>query len=345
LNTPASAHVPRLVSELGERGAIDRILGKLHTSPAGLLVGPGDDAAVVEVERGALQVLTTDALVEGVHFDLRYSSPVDVGYKALAVNVSDVAAMGGTPAFALLSLMLPESCTTSTLDGLVDGLIEMASEARVTLAGGNITRSPGPLVVDVTVTGSVRHRRVLRRSGAASGAKLYVSGTIGAAAAGLGWLRAQQMDPIGMPPSELLDCVQRHRRPAPRFRLGTLLGRNKAASACMDLSDGLADAVRQISEASGTGAVVDAALLPIHSGAAAWFSSHGLDPVLESLRGGDDYELLFAVPPKVKGRLRHVASLARGLSLTHIGELTPSPSIVLRRDGTDSPLPSGFVHF
>jgi thiamine-monophosphate kinase len=153
------------------------------------------------------------------------------------------------------------------------------------------------------------------------------------------------MDPIGMPPSELLDCVQRHRRPAPRFRLGTLLGRNKAASACMDLSDGLADAVRQISEASGTGAVVDAALLPIHSGAAAWFSSHGLDPVLESLRGGDDYELLFAVPPKVKGRLRHVASLARGLSLTHIGELTPSPSIVLRRDGTDSPLPSGFVHF
>jgi thiamine-monophosphate kinase len=333
LNTPASAHVPRLVSELGERGAIDRILGKLHTSPAGLLVGPGDDAAVVEVERGALQVLTTDALVEGVHFDLRYSSPVDVGYKALAVNVSDVAAMGGTPAFALLSLMLPESCTTSTLDGLVDGLIEMASEARVTL------------VVDVTVTGSVRHRRVLRRSGAASGAKLYVSGTIGAAAAGLGWLRAQQMDPIGMPPSELLDCVQRHRRPAPRFRLGTLLGRNKAASACMDLSDGLADAVRQISEASGTGAVVDAALLPIHSGAAAWFSSHGLDPVLESLRGGDDYELLFAVPPKVKGRLRHVASLARGLSLTHIGELTPSPSIVLRRDGTDSPLPSGFVHF
>ena len=346
MNTPASPDAPLLVSELGERGAIDRILGKLPALPTGIVVGPGDDAAVVDVERGALQVLTTDALVEGVHFDLRFSSPADVGYKALAVNVSDVAAMGGTPAFALLSLMLPESCTTSTLDGLVDGLLEMASEARVTLAGGNITRSPGPLVVDVTVTGSVRQRRVLQRSGAAAGAKLYVSGTIGAAAAGLGWLRAHRMaDPIAGPPAQLVDCVQRHRRPAPRFKLGALLGRNKAASACMDLSDGLADAVQQIANASGTGAVVDAALLPLHSGAAAWFSSQGLDPVIESLRGGDDYELLFAVPSKVKGRLRHVASLVKGLSLTHIGELTPSRSIVLRRDGADSPLPRGFVHF
>ena len=346
MNTPASPDAPRLVAELGERGAIDRILGKLSASPPGIAVGPGDDAAVVEVERGALQVLTTDALVEGVHFDLRFSSPADVGYKALAVNVSDVAAMGGTPAFALLSLMLPASCTTSTLDGLVDGLLEMAGEARVTLAGGNITRSPGPLVVDVTVTGCVRQRRVLRRSGATSGAKLFVSGKIGAAAAGLGWLRAQPMaNPIDAPPAELLDCVRRHRRPVPRYRLGALLGRNKAASACMDLSDGLADAVRQIADASGTGAVVDAALLPVDPGAAAWFTSQGLDPVIESLRGGDDYELLFAVPSKVKGRLRHVASLVKGLSLTHIGELTSSPSIVLRRDGADSPLPGGFVHF
>ena len=346
MNTPASPDAPRLVAELGERGAIDRILGKLSASPSRVAVGPGDDAAVVEVERGALQVLTTDALVEGVHFDLRFSSPADVGYKALAVNVSDVAAMGGTPAFALLSLMLPTSCTTSTLDGLVDGLLEMAGEARVTLAGGNITRSPGPLVVDVTVTGSVRQRRVLRRGGAASGAKLYVSGKIGAAAAGLGWLRAQPTaNPIDAPPAELLDCVQRHRRPVPRYRLGALLGRNKAASACMDLSDGLADAVRQIADASGTGAMIDAALLPVDPGAAAWFTSQGLDPVMESVRGGDDYELLFAVPSKVKGRLRHVASLVQGVSLTHIGELTASQSIVLRRDGAESPLPGGFVHF
>ncbi len=346
MNTPASPDLPRLVSDLGERGAIDRILRALGPSASGMFVGPGDDAAVVEPERGALQVLTTDALVEGVHFDLRFSSPADVGYKALAVNVSDVAAMGGTPAFALLSLMLPDSCTIATLDGIVDGLLQMASEARVALAGGNITRSPGPLVVDVTVTGNVRPRRVLRRSGALPGAKLYVSGTIGAAAAGLGWLRAQSpADPFGTPPSELIDCVQRHRRPSPRFKLGALLGRNKAASACMDLSDGLADAVRQIANASGTGAVIDAASLPIHQGAAGWFASQNLDPILESLRGGDDYELLFAVPAKVKGRLRHVASLVKGLPLTHIGELTPSPSIVLRRDGTDSPLPAGFVHF
>ena len=145
--------------------------------------------------------------------------------------------------------------------------------------------------------------------------------------------------------SSIAECVTRHRRPEPRARLGALLGRNRAASACMDLSDGLADAVRQVAEASGTGARIDASLLPIHDGARAWFSSLDRDPVLASLSGGDDYELLFAVTSRARGRLRLVDRQARGIPLTRIGELTADPSLRVERDGRSEPLPAGFVHF
>src|SRR5688572_11749131 len=239
-------------------------------APASLTVGIGDDAAVAVPDRGALQVLTTDALVEGVHFDRRFSSPQDIGYKAIAVNVSDIAAMGASPRLALLSLMLPQGYPVSDLDRLVEGVAEMAALAGMTVAGGNLTRSPGPLIVDVTVTGAVRPRRVLTRAGAHPGDGLYVTGAIGAAAAGLGWLRA---NPDARPDDPgLAECVARHSRPEPRFRIGALLGRNRAASACMDLSDGLSDAVQGIAAASGTGAIIDAASLPIHPAASAWFA-------------------------------------------------------------------------
>jgi thiamine-monophosphate kinase len=174
------------------------------------------------------------------------------------------------------------------------------------------------------------------------------------ARAGLGWLRAQAADAepatierrLARPDDPVLaECVARHCRPEPRARIGALLGRNRAASACMDLSDGLADAVAQISCASGTGAAIDAALLPLHPGARAWFAASGLDPVDASVAGGDDYELLFAVPRRIRGRLRSVVREARGIPVTCIGELTADRSVGIVRDGNLLPLPSGFVHF
>jgi thiamine-monophosphate kinase len=334
----------RLVSELGERGLIERIRQRLPPAPSRLMVGPGDDAAVIAAERGALQVLTTDALVEGVHFDRRFSSPADIGHKALAVNVSDVAAMGGTAQIALLSLMLPDSTTVEAVDGVLDGLLALAGELKVAVAGGNVTRSPGPLIIDVTVTGFAKPRKVLTRSGGKPGDILYVSGAIGGAAAGLDWLRANDAPRAQPPTPAIAGCVSRHRRPEPRARLGSALGRMRAASACMDLSDGLADAVRQIAEASGTGARVDAAKLPLDPGAVEWFSRGG-DPIERSLRGGDDYELIFAVPARRRSRLRGVLHAIRGLTLTAIGELTSTRSIELMRDGRATPLPAGFSHF
>jgi thiamine-monophosphate kinase len=345
LTTPGNA-TATLVPDLGERGLIERIQRRLPPAPASLLVGIGDDAAVAAVDRGTLEVLTTDALVEGVHFDRTFSTAADIGYKALAVNISDIAAMGAVPRLALLSLVLPSTLPVADVDGLLDGLLEMAASAGVALAGGNITRSPGPLIVDVTVTGSVKPRKILTRAAGRAGQDLYVSGTIGAAAAGLGWLRLHRSQ-AGASPEDagLAACVARHRRPEPRARLGALLGRTRAATACMDLSDGLADGVRQIAEASGTGATVDAAALPVHPAAAAWFASQQVDPVDASVRGGDDYELLFAVSRRTRGRLRLVERQARGVCLTRIGQLTADPAIVIVREGRANPLPAGFVHF
>ena len=180
------------------------------------------------------------------------------------------------------------------VEDLVDGLAALAGRHGVSVVGGNITRTDGPLVVDVTAGGEVAPRRWLTRSGARAGHEIYVSGTIGGAAAGLEMLaRRDQGSGIGDQGS---GCVARHRRPEPRVRLGIAMGRARAARAAMDLSDGLADALRQVAAASGVGVRIDAEALPIDPAAREWWTSRGVDPVSAAVRGGDDYELLFAVP-------------------------------------------------
>jgi thiamine-monophosphate kinase len=330
----------------GEHGLIAEIRARVPPAPSWLVVGIGDDAAVVKPERGALEILTTDGLVEGVHFDRRFSTPADIGWKALAVNLSDIAAMGGTPRLALLSLGVPAGLAPAEAHALLDGFLALAAEARVTLAGGNITRSPGPLFVDVTVAGFARPRHVLTRAGARAGDALYVTGEVGAGAAGLLWSKDVA---DGVKAAEAIegieDCVRRYCAPEPRVRVGALLGRNRAATACMDLSDGLADAVRQIAGASGLGASIDGAALPIPFAAREYFRRIGADPVAAAAAGGDDYELLFAAPRRTRGRLATVVRQSRGVAVTRIGELTADPALVLINNGAREPLPHGFVHF
>ncbi len=341
MNTPGSI----TVADLGERRIIADIRARLPPPPPFLQVGIGDDTAVATPERGALEVLTTDALVEGVHFDWRFSSAYDVGWKALAVNVSDVAAMGARPRLALLSLALPGALGADVLHALIDGFFDLAKATGVTLAGGNVTRSPGPLMVDVTLTGAVRPRRILTRSGARPGDELYVTGFPGAALAGLSALRAQADGAAPEASTELADCIARYVRPEPRLRIGMIAGRNRAASACMDLSDGLADGVRQIADASGVGAIVDADAVPVPESARQWFRTCGLDPATAALSGGDDYELLFAIPRRARGRFATVRRQARGVPVTRIGSVTEDRAVLMRRADHLEPLPSGFVHF
>lgn len=327
------------VADRGEHAVIQRIRDRVGSAPAGVAIGIGDDAAVVEPDRGALTVATTDTLVESIHFDLALGSPADAGHKALAANLSDLAAMGAAPRAALLALSLPGDCRIAIVDALVDGLLALAGRHRTTLVGGDITASPGPIIVGITAFGSAKRRRLLTRDAARPGDVVWVSGTVGTAAAGLHALQA------GAAAAGLPACVERCRRPEPRVALGVALGRNRAAHACVDLSDGLADGVRQIAAASGVGIRLDAESLPIHPEARTWFESAGDDPVTAVLTGGDDYELVFTAPPRLTGRLRHVRRQIGDLALTPIGVVTKERDVRLRRGGRVEPLPEGFVHF
>jgi thiamine-monophosphate kinase len=309
---------------------------------ASLVIGIGDDAAVVAPSRNAHTVLTTDAHVEGVHFERRFSRPADIGYRALAVNLSDLAAMGAAPRWALLSLILPDGLSVADVEDLVGGVAELACGTRCTVVGGNVTRSPGPLVVDVAAIGEVQPRRLLTRGGGRPGDGLWVSGTIGAAAAGLEMLQGRR----DVTDSTSRAAVNRYLRPEPRVRLGVAAAQARAARAAMDLSDGLADAASQIAAASGCGVEIDAGALPIDPAALAWWKASGRDPILRALSSGDDYELLFAVPRMWGGRLRHVRSRVAEPALTRIGVLTKDPAArVLLRNGSREPLPTGFEHF
>jgi thiamine-monophosphate kinase len=322
------------VGDLSEAALVARIQQHLPPPPAWMTVGIGDDAAVVEPVRNRLEVLTVDALVETVHFDRAFTPPSAIGHRALAVNLSDLAAMGATPRAALLSLAMPRTLPLADFDGIIEGLATAAARHRIHLAGGNLTATPGPLTIDVAVTGAVKPRRALQRGGARAGDELYLSGTIGAAAAALQMLKA------GTPSA----IAGRYLYPEPRLRLGSLLATNRAASACIDLSDGLADAVRRIAGASGVGAVIDEAAIPIDADARDWFARSSPDPVAAALTGGDDYELLFAVRPRTRRRLA-AAIRHGGVPITRIGVCTADPALLLRSEAGDRPLPPGYSHF
>lgn len=327
----------RTVADLGERALVHRITTRLAT-PSWVVVGPGDDAAVVEPERGSLEVLTTDTQVEGIHFDHGFVAPDAIGHRSLAVNLSDLAAMGARPRAALLSLVLPDALEVAVIDGLLDGMLALAEAHRIAVIGGNISRSPGPLMVDVTATGTVRRRRILTRAGARPGDAVYVTGAIGDALVGL---KSLQRGGSGA----LVEQERRYLRPEPRVRMGLVLAGNRAASACMDLSDGLADAARQIAEASQVGITLDAALLPINDAVRRWHRDEGRDAVMGALESGEDYELLFTVRKAHEGRLRAVRRAVADVPITRIGVVTRDSRISIKTADGEQPLPEGYQHF
>jgi len=282
-------------------------------------------------------------VIDGVHFDTAFVPPEAIGHRALAVNVSDLAAMGAMPRAALLSFVLPGELATSTVDGIVDGLLALAARHRVALVGGNITRSPGPLMIDVTAIGSVKPRRILRRAGARPGDEVYVTGSIGSAVVGLSSLRSSVGADLKVGPYSRDE--ERYLRPTPRVRAGMLLGRNRAASACIDLSDGLADGLRQIAAASNVGIAVDADRIPFADGVLDFHRACGVDPIDAALAGGDDYELLFTTRPSWRGRLRAVRNQVGDLPITKIGVVTKERRLVVRTPDGERDLPAGFEHF
>jgi thiamine-monophosphate kinase len=330
-----------LTSSLDEPSLIARIRARVPCTHPDLLLGIGDDGAILRPARNRVDVVTTDMLIEGVHFRREWSSPRDIGAKAIAVNASDLGAMGAEPRVATLSLALPDGMSLADFDALVDGVAEAARAAGLAIAGGNLTRSPGPLVVDVTAIGAVHARKALRRDAARPGDHVYVTGTLGAGLAGLRWL--EQRGPAAES-SPAWPAVRRACRPEPPLKAGLALSRARASRAAIDLSDGLADGVRRLAQASGCGITLDAGAIPVDPSAKAVFTELGLDVLGSTLEGGDDYELLFTVSRRNGGRFRSARAVL-GTRVTKIGVVTAAETLLVSTSGGEVPLAGGFDHF
>ena len=246
------------LAELGERGLIARLRRRLPPPGPDILVGIGDDAAAV-AWGGETLLLTTDTLLEGVHFRRSTATLRDIGAKAIAVNVSDIAAMGGEPRLALLALALPPDLAVADVDELYAGLLDMAQQHGVTLVGGDTCAAPGGVVLSVTLVGRVTGAP-LRRSGARPGDAILVTGTLGASAAGLAVL---ERGPGGLPPAVVEAVVRPHRVPTPRVAESRLIRASGGATAMIDLSDGLVTDLGHIATESRVGARIDVDALPV----------------------------------------------------------------------------------
>jgi thiamine-monophosphate kinase len=321
--------------KLGEFELIRRFFAKRGRAPgdSGVVLGIGDDAAILKIPKDTDLVAAVDTIVSGRHF-LEDASPRSIGHRALAVNLSDIAAMGATPKWATLALTMPE-VETSWLEEFSSGLLDLAGEHGVELVGGDTTR--GPLTVSLQILGFVPPGSALRRDGANAGDLLVVSGTLGDAAAGLAFSKQRKATPT----ADMAALIRRFDYPSPRVRLGQAA--RGVASAAMDLSDGLVGDLPKLALASGLAAHVDIEKLPLSAamlGAVDRQQSRNW-----ALAGGDDYELLLAIPPERFATLERSAHQLN-LTLTPIGELRAGAGVRWSLNGEDFALEvSGYDHF
>jgi thiamine-monophosphate kinase len=293
-----------------------------------VIQGIGDDAAVITSRAGQWTVLTTDLLTEGVHFDLGTATMTDIGFRAAAANLSDIAAMGGTPQHLLVALAIPRTGTSRHIHRLYRGMMAACRPHHVELIGGDTSASSAGWFLSMTLIGMVPPRKALFRSGARIGDFLYVTGTIGDAFAGLSLLNELPPRTKRLPRTAALSTrhrqflIGRHLRPTARIAEGRWLSTHRFATSAIDISDGLSGDLRHICEESHVGADLDLDALPVSPACHAYAASRNLDPVDLALTGGEDYELLFTVSPRQRLRLEQSA-LKRGFSLTCIGKIHP----------------------
>ena len=313
------------------------------------VTGIGDDAAVLQTTSGKETVVTTDLLIEDIDFRRTTVPPYLLGHKALAVSLSDIAAMGARPRWSLISIGVPADVwQTDFTDRLYTGWFELANRYDVQLIGGDTSRTEEKIVVDSIVLGECAAGQAVKRSGAKAGDQIFVTGSLGAAAAGLrlvergAHLAEQNLDEAE---AQKLDHVLlRHLRPEPRVGWGMVLGEEKIATSMIDVSDGLSSDLNHLCSASGVGALIESSLLPIDHQVVELCGRRALDPLQLALHGGEDFELLFTVKA---GDVARLPRRVDGTSITRIGEIKNQNDGVQIREGTRiwDLHPGGWKHF
>ena len=332
------------VKSLGEFGLIDRLSRKFKHQAKNTVLKIGDDCAVYSSSKN--QLVSTDALVENIHFKLSTISPELLGKKAIAVNLSDIAAMGGVPTRVLITLGISKKISTSFLDNLYKGIYKTCKLYDVELSGGDTVSSPKSFFINITVIGESRKGKLFTRKGAHKGDMIFTTGTLGDSSLGLKLISNKKWKCSSQSRKYLID---KHLNPIPRLKESQLLVRSSLKITSMiDISDGLVQDLHHICKQSGTGAIIYEEKLPLSPA----FSKVCIDNKLKYLplilNGGEDYELLFTLPPDGVKKLYRQFQKAKAL-VTHIGEITKSSNKVslVRKNGKREVLPklSGFNHF
>ncbi|MFD2369626.1 thiamine-phosphate kinase [Brevibacillus sp. GCM10020057] len=314
----------------------------------GLTVGIGDDAAVFAPSPAMEVVACCDAMVETVHFLKETMRPSDIGYKAVISNISDVAAMGGLPRYALVSIAVSPGWSADETSEIYEGIYAACDAYGVRLIGGDTVSAPDALHLSVTVLGEVEQGRALRRSHAKPGQAVFVTGHVGSSAAGL-HLLLKQKDPNSRFPAELQPLVEAHQRPAAQVTAGRLLLASRSCGALNDVSDGLASELWEIAEASGVAIAIDADQVPIRAEVSSYAAEAGKDPLDWAFYGGEDYQLVGTAEADGVAALAEQFAAA-GIPFAVIGSVEASadgkPAVTCARAGRSMPLAkAGFNHF
>jgi thiamine-monophosphate kinase len=332
------------ISDLGELGWIERLATVVGQGGEGVACGVGDDAAVLEGREGMLLVATCDTQIEGVHFLSGAIEPRQLGVRAAAISLSDVAAMGALPRWVLASFALPADTEVSLVDAVSAGLVAEIERVGAKLVGGNTARSPGALAIDVFVLGEVERDRVLLRSGVEPGDLLCVTGDLGGSRAGLALL---EHGDAACAAEARAAVVGRHLRPRARIAEGRVLAASGAVKACIDVSDGLAADAGHLADRSGVSIGLKTAKLPIAAATTVAAGAIELDPIELALSGGEDFELLFAVEPAARQQVFDALESECGTAATVVGQAAAgSPEVLVDRGNGPEPVTDGgFDHF
>ncbi len=336
------------ISKFGEFQLIESLPRQFTTQGFHPTVATGDDAAVFSTSPSQQVVISTDLLIEDIHFSRKTSTFYDIGYKAAASNLSDIAAMGATPTAIFVAIALPPSLTFDNWQEIYRGLARPCKDHKVQLLGGDTSSSPTSLFIAITIIGQIHPKHILTRQGAKKGHLIYVSGTLGDSAAGLTYLKKCQRRPQLSKLSKSMNyIVQRHLQPTARIALGQLLACKPHASAAMDLSDGLSSDLNHLCRHSQVGALIYSERLPTSQHMNKYANRIGAEPLHWGLHGGEDYELLFTIPPKWRDELEEIANKRR-MQITQIGIIEPKRfgiRIEQSNGKQDTLVPCGYDHF